>query len=339
MGSEMCIRDRISPAAQNFLEEMAQQARQLTIQRFGRTIRLYAPLYVSNYCLNSCLYCGYNAETTCDRTRLSVDEAIAEADILAAQGFRRILLVSGEDPEFVTVDYLTRVACRLKSKFSSISVEIYPMSRGDYERLFAAGIDGVALYQETYNRRLYSEYHISGPKSDYDYRLDTHDRTASAGMRRLGLGALLGLGDWRVETLALAEHAAWLMKKYWRCRVSFSFPRLRPANHVLPHFEHLITDAELVRMMLALRLCFADAGIVLSTRENASLRDNLARLCVTRMSAGSKTSPGGYGGRLQSQEQFEIDDNRSPAEVAAMIRSSGRECVWKDWDTAFTGGE
>jgi len=329
----------ISPAAENFLEQMAQQARQLTIQRFGRTIQLYAPLYVSNYCLNSCRYCGYNVQTTCERKRLSVDEAIAEADIIASQGFRHILLVSGEDPEFITVDYLTRLACRLKSKFSSISVEIYPMSRRDYEKLFAAGIDGVALYQETYNRRLYSEYHISGPKSDYDYRLDTHDRTASAGMRRLGLGALLGLGDWRVETLALAEHAAWLMKKYWRCRVSFSFPRLRPANHVLPNFEHLTTDRDLVRMMLTLRLCFADAGIVLSTRESASLRDNLTGLCVTRMSAGSKTSPGGYGRRIQSQEQFEIDDKRSPAEVAAMIRSSGCECVWKDWDAAFTPAE
>ncbi len=329
----------ISPAAETCLEQMAQLARQLTIQRFGRTIQLYAPLYVSNYCLNSCRYCGYNAQTTCDRKRLSVDEALAEADIIASEGFRHILLVSGEDPEFITVDYLTRLTGRLKSKFSSISVEIYPMSQSDYEKLFAAGIDGVTLYQETYNRRLYSEYHISGPKSDYDYRLDTHDRTAPAGMRRLGLGALLGLGDWRIETLALAEHAAWLMKKYWRCQVSFSFPRLRPANHVLPDFEHLITDAELVRMMLALRLCFADAGIVLSTRESASLRDNLARLCVTRMSAGSKTSPGGYGRRIQSQEQFEIDDKRCPAEVAAMIRSNGRECVWKDWDTAFTSGE
>ena len=325
----------ISPAAQNFLEEMAQQARQLTIQRFGRTIQLYAPLYVSNYCLNSCRYCGYNAQTTCERRRLSVDEAIAEADIIASEGFRHILLVSGEDPEFITASYLRRLVGRLKSKFSSISVEIYPMSRSDYEKLFAAGIDGVALYQETYDRRLYSEYHISGPKSDYNYRLEAHDRTASAGMRRLGLGALLGLGDWRVETLALAEHTAWLMKKYWRCQVSFSFPRLRPANHVPPDFEHVVADAELVRMMLALRLCFADAGIVLSTRESASLRDNLARLCVTRMSAGSKTSPGGYGRGIQSQEQFEIDDKRSPAEVAAMIRSSGCECVWKDWDTAF----
>ena len=329
----------ISPAAETCLEQMAQQARQLTIQRFGRTIQLYAPLYVSNYCLNSCRYCGYSAQTTCERRRLSVDEALAEADIIASEGFRHILLVSGEDPEFITVDYLTRLAGRLKSKFSSISVEIYPMRQSDYEKLFAAGIDGVTLYQETYNRRLYSEYHISGPKSDYDYRLDTHDRIASAGMRRLGLGALLGLGDWRVETLALAEHAAWLMKKYWRCRVSFSFPRLRPANHVLPDFEHLITDRELVRMMLTLRLCFADAGIVLSTRESASLRDNLVLLCVTRMSAGSKTSPGGYGQGIQSQEQFEIDDKRRPAEVAAMIRSSGRECVWKDWDTAFTSGE
>jgi len=326
----------LSPAAEAYLEEMAQQARRLTIQRFGKTIQLYAPLYVSNYCLNNCRYCGYSASATGDYTRLSVDEALAEADIIASQGLRHILLVSGEDPEFVTVEYLARLTEGLRSKFSSISAEIYPMNQSDYERLFAAGIDGVTLYQETYNRHLYSRYHVSGPKSDYDYRLQTHDRTASAGMRRLGLGVLLGLGDWRIETLALAEHAAWLMKKHWRAQVSFSFPRLRPAYHAACDFGHPVTDKDLVWMMLALRLCFADAGIVLSTRESAALRDSLAGLCVTRMSAGSKTSPGGYGRRIHSRRQFEIDDDRAPREVAAMIRSSGRECVWKDWDAAFS---
>lgn len=327
----------LSPAADVYLEQMAQLARRLTIRRFGRTVQLYAPLYVSNYCINSCLYCGYNASTAHHQARLTIDQALAEADIIAAEGFRHILLVSGEDPRHITVDYLTELAEKLKPKFSSISAEIYPLSQPDYQKLFAAGIDGVTLYQETYDRTVYAEYHPAGPKSDYDYRLDTHDRTAAAQMRRLGIAALLGLADWRTETLALAEHADYLMKKYWRSQVSFSFPRLRPAPQATADYKHLVTDRDMVKMMLALRLCFADAGIVLSTRESASLRDNLVKLCVTRMSAGSKTSPGGYGEEIKSTEQFKIDDARSAADVAAMIKSTGAEAVWKDWDAAFCG--
>ena len=325
----------ISPAAQAYLEEMAQQAHRVTVQRFGRTIQLYAPLYVSSYCLNSCRYCGYNRTNEIPRTRLTIDQAMADADIIASEGFRHILIVSGEDPEFVTADYLAELASRLRSKFSSVSIEVYPMSRDDYGNLFKAGIDGVTLYQETYDRKTYAEYHIAGPKSDYDNRLSIHDRTASAGMRRLGIGVLLGLADFRIETLALAEHAAYLMKRYWRGRVSFSFPRLCPAQNVTGRFDHLVSDRELVQMALALRLCFPDAGIVLSTRERAALRDNLVKLCVTRISAGSKTSPGGYSGKTDTAKQFEIDDTRSAAQVAEMIRSTGAEAVWKDWDAAF----
>ncbi len=327
----------ISPAAQAYLEEMAQQAHRVTVQRFGRTIQLYAPLYVSSYCLNSCRYCGYNRTNDIPRTRLTIDQAMADADIIASEGFRHILIVSGEDPEFITADYLAELTGRLRSKFSSISVEVYPMSRDDYSSLFEAGIDGVTMYQETYDRKTYAEYHIAGSKSDYDNRLSIHDRTASAGMRRLGIGVLLGLADFRLETLALAEHAAYLMKRYWRGQVSFSFPRLRPALNVTSRSEHLVSDKELVQMALALRLCFPDAGIVLSTRERAALRDNLVRLCVTRISAGSRTNPGGYSGKTDTAKQFEIDDTRSAAQVAEMIRSTGAEAVWKDWDAAFAG--
>jgi 2-iminoacetate synthase len=326
----------VSPAAEDYLEEMAQLAHQLTVQRFGRTIQLYAPLYLSNFCEGTCLYCGYKADNKFERTRLTIDQALDDADILASEGFRHILLVTGHDPGFITTDYLAALAEKLKSKFSSISVEIYPMSRPDYHKLFEAGIDGVTLYQETYDRKTYAHCHPSGPKGDYDYRLDTPDRFASAGMRRIGLGVLLGLADWRLDTLALAEHADFLMKHYWRSQVSFSFPRLRPALNVAGESERLISDKNLVQMMLALRLCFADAGIVLSTRERADLRDNLVRLCVTRMSAGSKTNPGGYSAKLDSAEQFQIDDKRTPADVAGMIKSTGFEPVWKDWDAAFT---
>lgn len=325
----------LSPAAGEFIEEMAQQARRLTIQRFGRTMQLYAPLYVSSYCINSCRYCGFNIKTDMDRARLSIEQAMADAEIIAAEGFRNILLVSGEDPFFVTTDYLGKLAERLKDKFSTISMEIYPMSQADYKKCFDAGIDGVTLYQETYNKKAYEHYHPAGPKSSYEMRLNAHDRTAGAGMRRLGLGFLLGLCDWRGETLAMAVHANYLMKKYWRSQVSFSFPRIRPAAGEDCEYEHLVSDHQLVQMMCALRLCFADAGIVLSTRESAEFRDNMMNICVTQVSAGSKTNPGGYSDQEETLEQFSIDDDRSPAEIAEIIRQNGYEVVHKDWDKAF----
>jgi len=368
----------ISPAAEDRLEEMAQLARQLTIQRFGRTIRLYAPLYLSNFCVNSCRYCGFNRENKFKRTRLTIEQALTEADIIAAEGFRDILLVSSEDRKHVSVEYLTELAKKLRSKFSSISIEIYQMSVAEYAKLFEAGIKGVTVYQETYDRQAYAYYHptglpkagqsealdwimpavgrikagAAGPKSDYDNRLETPDRIAAAGMREIGLGVLLGLADWRIETLALAEHAAYLVKRYWRSHVSFSFPRLRPAYKQLKtkntKLKTSLSDKNLVQMIVALRLCFADAGLVLSTRERAELRDRLIKLGITKMSAGSKTCPGGYSERTDAPpkvgmmghcvagRQFEIDDSRSPAQVAAMIRVQGAEPVWKDWDSAFS---
>ena len=326
----------ISPAAENYLEEMAQLAHQLTVQRFGRTIRLYAPLYLSNDCTNSCRYCGFNKENKFERTRLTIDQAVEEANIIASEGFRDILLVSSEDRQFVSVDYLAELARKLRGKFASISIEIYQMTRAEYAELFEAGIEGVTLYQETYNREAYTYYHPSGPKSDFDNRLDTPDHISAAGMREVGLGVLLGLTDWRIETLALAEHAHYLIKRYWQSHVSFSFPRLRPAYEIgCSQFRHLLSDKNLVQMITALRLCFADAGLVLSTRERAELRDHLVKLGITKLSAGSKTNPGGYSGHSGAIEQFEIDDNRSPAHVAAMIKQQGFEPVWKDWDIAF----
>ncbi|MCJ7777716.1 MAG: 2-iminoacetate synthase ThiH [Sedimentisphaerales bacterium] len=326
----------ISPSAEDYLEEMAQLAQQLTIQRFGRTIRLYAPLYLSNYCINNCRYCGFNKENKSERRRLTIEQAVNEADVIASANLRDILLVSGEDKEFISIDYLSELAGRLRSKFSSISIEVYQMSSAEYAKLFDAGIEGVTLYQETYNRRAYCYYHLSGPKSDYDNRLDAPDHIAAAGMREIGLGVLLGLTNWRVEALALGEHAHYLIKRYWQSHVSFSFPRLRPACGVKgSQFKHLLSDKNLVQMMIALRLCFADAGLVLSTRERAELREHLLEVGVTKISAGSKTSPGGYSQSTNAIEQFEIDDARSPTQVAGMIKAHGFDPVWKDWDSAF----
>lgn len=326
----------VSPAAEDYLEEMAHLTQQLTIQRFGKTIRLYAPLYLSNYCINNCRYCSFNKENKSERRRLTVEQAVNEADVIASEGFRDILLVSGEDRKFISIDYLSELAGRLRSKFSSISIEVYQMSEANYAELFAAGIEGVTLYQETYNRGAYCYYHPSGPKSDYDNRLDAPDRIAAAGAHEIGLGVLLGLTNWRVEALALGEHAHYLIKRYWQSHVSFSFPRLCPAHVVKgSQFKHLLSDKNLVQMIIALRLCFADAGLVISTRERAELRDHLIEIGVTKISAGSKTSPGGYSQPTNAVEQFEIDDTRSPAQVAGMIRARGFEPVWKDWDSAF----
>jgi 2-iminoacetate synthase len=325
----------ISPAAEKYLEQMARESRELTIRRFGRTIRLYAPLYLSSYCINSCRYCGFNNSNKLHQSRLSIDEAMKEAETIAQEGFTDILLVSGEDREHITVDYLARLAGRLREIFSSVSVEIYQLSQEEYGRLFQAGIEGVTIYQETYNAGTYRHYHPSGPKSDYTRRLMGPSDAASAQMREIGLGALLGLADWRLETLAMARHAHCLMKQYWQTHISFSFPRLRPAYKVGAEQFRVLTDKNITQMITALRLCFADAGLVLSTREPENIRNNLVNLGITRISAGSKTNPGGYSGNTRTTGQFEISDCREPSEIAEMIRKQGMEPVWKDWDRWF----
>ena len=329
----------ISPAAENYLEQMAQLANRLTLQRFGRVIKLYAPLYVSNHCVNSCLYCGFNRQTDFNRTQLSIDQAVKEADIIATEGFRDILLVSGQDLKFVTVDYLVELAGRLRGKFSSIAVEIYQLKKEEYRRLFEAGVDGVTIYQETYDRQTYKHYHPAGPKADYDKRLTALDDIASAGMRQIGLGALLGLTDWRIETLALGEHAHYLMKKYWQSQVSFSFPRLRPAYKVgKEQFAHLLSDKNLVQMITAFGFAlpmpvwyFRHANLLKSVT-------SLSILVLQRSGHGSKTNPGGYSeDGKESVEQFEVSDDRSPAVICQMLKDKGFEPVWKDWDSGFKG--
>jgi 2-iminoacetate synthase len=326
----------LSPEAQKYLEPMAQKARQITRQRFGNTIQLYAPLYVSNFCVNSCPYCAFNRQSDLPRKRLTIEQACKEADILADEGFRHILLVSGEDTKFVTIHYLVELSQKLREKFSSISIEIYPASTEDYEKLFAAGIESIAIYQETYDRSDYAKFHKTGPKADYDWRLETLQRAAQAGFRSLGLGFLIGLSDWQAQMQALAQHADFLMKKYWQSKVSFSFPRLRPAENVDEKlFKYMISDTQLVQMMISLRLCFPDSEIVLSTREKPDFRDNLAQICVTRMSAGSRTNPGGYTQKNESLSQFEIADDRTPAKIVSVLKSKNIEAVWKDWDRAF----
>lgn len=331
----------LSPAAAGLLEDMAVAAHRLTRQRFGNAISLFAPLYVSNHCVNRCRYCGFNAGHDHRRKRLSVEEALAEAKIIASEGFRDILLVSGEDRSFIDIDYLADLARALRqgNLFATVSVEIYIQSGENYERLFEAGVDGVTIFQETYEADSYAAWHPAGPKAIRDDRICASEAAAAAGMRRIGLGVLLGLEDWRFDTAAMAVHADAIAKTYWRARTSFSFPRIRPSEsgHT-GDFPYLASDRDLTHMLAALRLCFPDSGMTLSTREPPALRDNLIPLGITQISAGSKTNPGGYGehnGERAATEQFEVSDSRSAAEMAAVLRRLGYDPVWKDWDAGF----
>jgi 2-iminoacetate synthase len=324
----------LSPAARAYLEPMAQKAHRLTQQRFGKTIQLYAPLYISNECSNGCLYCGFNAANKVARRTLALDEVEAEARILRDRGFRHVQLLTGEAPGAVNVDYLEEVVKRIRPLFSAISIEVFPMEEAGYRQLVAAGVDNLTVYQETYDRELYDRLHPFGRKKDFDWRLTTPDRGGAAGLRSIGIGALLGLSNWRIEGFLVGMHARHLVRAHWRSRVNVSFPRMRPADGGFQPIAP-VSDGALVQLLCALRLLLPDAGLVLSTRESARLRDHLLPLGITQLSAGSSTAPGGYGKGHDGSEQFAIDDDRDADQVCAMLRARGYDPVWKDWDRVF----
>jgi 2-iminoacetate synthase len=327
----------LSPAAAPGLEAMAHLARRITRRQFGYTIGLFVPLYLSNICRSDCTYCGYAAHSgqKGDRRILKPAEIRAECETLAQQGFQNLLLLTGEAPRVSSVNYLVEAIAIAREYFPSLAVEVYAMDEADYRRLVDAGLEGVTLFMETYHRPTYAQVHLGGRKQDFDYRLGALERAGQAGVRRLGLGALLGLYDWRLDGFWLALHARYLQRECWQSAVSISFPRLRdvPARHQV---QYPLSDREFVQLMLALRIFLPEAGFVLSTREQPELRDHLMPLGVTMMSAGSCTRPGGYSTYgEETLEQFEIEDRRSPAEVAAAIRRAGFDPVWKDFDRAF----
>lgn len=321
----------LSPVAADRLEDLAAAAHRLTLRRFGRAVRLFAPLYVSNECVSTCTYCGFSAGNDIVRRTLDPGEVRAEADVLVARGFRHLLLVAGEHARIISKDYLVACVEAIAPVVPEISVEVQVWDEATYRRLVEAGCDGVIVYQETYDRGTYAEVHRKGKKRNYDWRLAAPDRAAAAGMRRLGLGALLGLhDDWRSEAILLAAHARALMKRWWRCEVAVALPRLRPAAGGYEPADP-VDDPAFVQLLCALRLTMPDVGITLSTREPAELRDALVPLGVTTMSAGSHTEPGGYAGESDAEPQFAISDERSPAEVAAALKAAGYDPVWKDW--------
>lgn len=355
----------ISPAGGSLLETLGRRSQALTRQRFGKTIRLFAPLYLSNECINNCSYCGFSRDNPILRVTLSAEEVKREALALKQEGFRNLLLVAGEHPKFVSNGYLADCTRALHGELPSLSLEVGPMETAEYRPIVEAGAEGLVVYQETYDREVYARMHTAGPKRNFDWRLETPERAYEAGFRRLGIGALYGLSDWRMEAISVAAHAAYLLKHCWKAQVTISLPRLRPCAGEFQPLTRM-SDRELVQLVCAFRLFLPDVGLVLSTREPAKLRDGLIPLGITMISAGSHTEPGGYTGagkdKIHRTEkgrivelasgasewaatadratnatgQFEIADERSAQEMSELLKRLGYEPVWKDWDAALT---
>jgi 2-iminoacetate synthase len=325
----------LSPAAAPALEEMARLSHRKTVERFGRTIQLYAPLYLSNACANVCTYCGFSAHNRIRRKVLTAAEILTEAAALRRLGFEHVLVVTGETTQ-VGREYLAEALRLLRPHFASLSMEVQPLAEEDYAALSGEGLSAVLVYQETYDPAAYRRHHLSGPKADMAYRLETPDRLGRAGLKKIGLGALFGLSDWRADAWFVGLHLRYLERAHWRTRASISFPRLRP--HEGEGFvPEPFGERDLVQAACAFRLLSPEAELSLSTRERAGFRDHAFPLGFTSLSAGSRTNPGGYAADPESLEQFAIDDGRSPAEVAALLRSRGYEPVWKDWDPTYDG--
>ena len=325
----------ISPAATPFIEEMAVLSRHVTQERFGKTISLYIPMYVSNACTNKCVYCGFNHDNPFTRVTLTEEEVENECKAIRQLGpFENILVVAGEYPTLCGVDYIEKVLKVCRRYFHNLSIEVQPMRAKDYKRLAENGLYGVICFQETYNREAYKKYHPRGMKSHFDWRLNGFDRMGEAGIHKIGLGALLGLEDWRGDVVMMARHLRYLQKKYWRSRYSVNFPRLCPSESGFKA-RCTLSDKDLVQLIVAFRLFDPDVDISISTREKSALRDHLVQLGVSSMSAGSKTEPGGYYTYPEALEQFATTDSRTPREVEKAIINQGYQPVWKDWDAVM----
>lgn len=321
----------VSPAAASYLEPMAQLSHRLTQKRFGKTVQLFIPLYLSNECTNICTYCGFSLDNKVKRRTLTENEILQEVAVIKSMGYEHVLLVTGEANQTVHVEYFKKVLRLIRPYFAQVSMEVQPLDTDEYTELIPLGLTSVLVYQETYNKADYRKHHPKGKKSSFDYRLETPDRLGRAGINKMGLGVLIGLEDWRTDSFFTALHLSYLERTYWQTRYSLSFPRLRPFSGGLqPKVE--MNDRELVQLICAYRLFNEELEISLSTRETEQFRNHCVPLGITSISAGSRTNPGGYAVEPGSLEQFEISDERSPMEIAEMIRAKGYEPVWKDWD-------
>ena len=313
---------------------MAGAARAITLRNFGRAVQLFTPLYLANHCTNRCVYCGFNTGNAIPRRRLSMEEVDAEGAAIAATGLRHILLLTGDAPRLTGPEYIAEAARVLRRHMPGISVEVYSLTEEEYALLADSGVDGMTMFQETYNEELYARLHPAGPKRDFRFRLDAPDRAGRAGLRSLNVGALLGLDDWRADSFLTGLHARWLQKQHPAADIALSVPRMRPHVGVFDDV-HPVSDRDLVQIIAAARLFLPTAGIVVSSRERADFRDHLMRIAVTRVSAGVSTAVGGHAGAPAQDgdsPQFDIADTRSPAEMSAAIRSLGLAPVFKYWE-------
>lgn len=325
----------ISPVATERLEIMAHLSRRFTQERFGKTISMYIPMYVSNLCSNACVYCGFNHDNPLERTVLTMEQIEAECKAIKALGpFENLLLVSGEFPAVCGTDYFSDAVALCHRYFHNITMEVQPLKESEYRRLAEEGLHGVVCFQETYHREAYKKYHPRGMKSVFDWRLNGYDRMGRAGLHKIGLGVLIGLEDWRADCVMMARHLRYLQKNYWRTRYSVNFPRMCPSESGFQP-NVVMTDRELAQLTFAFRIFDHDVDISYSTRELPDFRRGMMALGVTSMSAGSKTEPGGYASTPEAVEQFEVSDARSPEAVTAAIRADGYDVVWKDWDSIF----
>ncbi|MEC7861227.1 MAG: 2-iminoacetate synthase ThiH [Verrucomicrobiota bacterium] len=352
----------LKPVNSGEFEKLAQLSAKITRQNFGYTMRLFAPLYLSNECINNCTYCGFSRSNAILRVTLTIDQVVAEAEHLHSLGFRSLLLVAGEHPKFVSEGYLEECIKAIRNLIPSIALEVGPMETSEYQKMVTSGCEALIVYQETYDRSTYKDLHTSGPKKDFNWRLECPERAYHGGFRRIGIGALFGLSEWRNEALALASHLAYLQLKCWKANYTVSFPRIRPAAGGF-NPTHNLSDKDFLQLVFAFRISFPEVGIILSTRESESLRNNISKLGITSMSAGSHTEPGGYTGKgtddlhytvrgkrielhsdddsnsscstQSATEQFEINDDRSPKEICKILIEKGLDPVWKDWDQSI----
>lgn len=321
----------LSPAAQPFLEEMAQKAHRLTLKHFGKSINLFTPLYLANYCTNRCAYCGFNVENQIIRNQLTLQEVEIEGKAIAATGLQHLLLLTGESRAKSSLAYIESCVKLLRPHFASLGIEIYALEESEYRQMYKAGVDSMTMFQEVYDEDIYAEVHLSGPKRDHRFRLDAPERACRAGMSSVTLGALLGLGEWRQEAFYTALHAQYLQKNYPEVEIGLSCPRLRPhAGSFQP--KSIVSDTDFVQILLAYRLFLPRVVITVSTRETANFRNAILPLGITKMSAGALTSVGGYSEETEkSTAQFEISDHRSVDEIVHMLYSKGYQPVFCDW--------
>ena len=326
----------ISEAADPYLEEMAQLAHHFTQEKFGNTISMYIPMYVGNACTNKCVYCGFNHDNPFERTVLTPEQVEEECKAIRKLApFENLLIVSGEYPSLCGVEYLEKVLRIARPYFHNLTIEVQPMRSSSYARLVKSGLDGVVCFQETYHKEAYKKYHPRGMKSKFEWRVNGFDRMGQAGVHSIGMGVLIGLEDWRTDVTMMAYHLRYLQKHYWKTKYSVNFPRMRPAENEGFQPNVIMSDKELAQVTFAMRIFDHDVDISYSTREPANIRDHMASLGVTTMSAESKTEPGGYYTYPQALEQFHVSDERTAVEIEKALKALGREPVWKDWDASF----